>query len=705
MFQEALTFDDVILEPQYSEVLSRTKPNLDSKLPIYNTTFSLPIISSPMDTVTEVDMAVTMSRLGGLGLIHRYNTIQEQVGLVEGVVMRETRIGEHIHRGAAIGTAGDYLERAEALFDAGTHILCIDVAHGHHLLVKNAIRALREKFGNNVHIMAGNVATARGFADLAEWGADSIRVGIGGGCLTGETRILMSNGRYKNIKDIKVGDYVINSEGKKVKVSNVINSGFKKVMKTRNSLFYKKTFITPEHKIWQYNLNSIKDTTLASHGYKKSVGNKKPHWLNVGDCERRNVALMPKNISFDLQDTFNVDGLVPTYELGYVFGTFLGDGNAQSGEYYIPSRGRKQKQGRCCWYFGKEEKDIANKLSSCVLKALGEEAKIKEQKNTTNVYLFRKRFADLFAEFGKKTNKHLPEKFWCSNKEYLSGIYDGLMDSDGTTGIRYSFSNTSPELVELFNIIVYLLKGYFPNNLNRGKQIGGLKNCNVDNLSESFVSRELKCPERRQNEEYQFVKILEKEAVVIEMETFDIEVECPTHSFIANNMIVHNSICSTRLNTGHGIPNLSSIQACYEVFKGHGPALIIDGGIRGPGDIVKAMAAGADFVMCGSLLAGTDEAPGEVLNVDGKKVKEYRGMASREAQHAWRGTSSAAEGISTIVPYKGPVKPILEDLSALTKAGLSYSGARNIEDFREKAKFVKQSAASVAEAYTHILNR
>jgi IMP dehydrogenase len=352
MFQEALTFDDVILEPQYSEVQSRTHPDISRKLRGLDRNFWLPVISSPMDTVTEAEMVIAMGRAGGLGIIHRYNTIEEQVNICKRIV--ELEGDEFNDWGAAIGASSEFvgtnpvqfIERAEALYDAGTNIFCIDVAHGHHIFVKLAIKKLRDMFGSNIHIMAGNVATARGFADLAEWGADSIRVGIGGG-----------------------------------------------------------------------------------------------------------------------------------------------------------------------------------------------------------------------------------------------------------------------------------------------------------------------------------------------------------------------SICSTRLNTGHGIPNLSSIQACYEVFKGHGPALIIDGGIRGPGDIVKALAAGADFVMCGSLLAGTDEAPGEVLNVDGKKVKEYRGMASREAQHAWRGTSSAAEGISTIVPYKGPVKPVLEDLSALTKAGLSYSGARNIEDFREKAKFVKQSAASVAEAYTHILNR
>lgn len=342
MFQEALTFDDVILEPQYSEIGSRSDPDISSDLGRWGKVglrLSLPIIASPMDTVTEHKMANTIFKSGGLGIIHRYNTIDEQVNQFDMVY-------EECTAGVAIGASGDFMERAEALYGEGAQIFCIDVAHGHHILVKQAISALRDKFGSNIHIMAGNVATVFGFADLAEWGADSIRVGIGGG-----------------------------------------------------------------------------------------------------------------------------------------------------------------------------------------------------------------------------------------------------------------------------------------------------------------------------------------------------------------------SICSTRLNTGHGIPNLSSIMACYEVFKGKGPALIADGGIRGPGDIVKSLAAGADFVMCGSLLAGTDETPGEVLNVGGDKVKEYRGMASREAQNDWRGTSSSPEGIATIVPYKGSVEPILNDLSSLTRSGLSYSGARSIRELRQKAKFVRQSSASMREASTHILNR
>lgn len=171
------------------------------------------------------------------------------------------------------------------------------------------------------------------------------------------------------------------------------------------------------------------------------------------------------------------------------------------------------------------------------------------------------------------------------------------------------------------------------------------------------------------------------------------------------------SICSTRINTGHGLPNMSALFDCAEARKSHDygsnkPSIIIDGGIKTAGDMVKAFAAGADFVMCGSLFAGTDEAPGNLIqNSNGTLVKEYRGMASREAQMNWRGKSSSPEGIATFVNYKGSVNDILDDLIGNIKSGLSYSGARSIKELREKARFVLQSSAGMNESFTHILSR
>ncbi len=166
------------------------------------------------------------------------------------------------------------------------------------------------------------------------------------------------------------------------------------------------------------------------------------------------------------------------------------------------------------------------------------------------------------------------------------------------------------------------------------------------------------------------------------------------------------SICSTRLQTGHGIPTLQSIMDCSDADVRWEVSMIADGGIRTSGDIVKALAAGANFVMLGSLLAGTSQTPGNIMTgASGKKYKAYRGMASKEAQYDWRGRHSSNEGISTTVPYRGSVIEILHDLIGGIKSGLSYSGAKDIYELQAKAEFVLQTGAGQAESGTHILGR
>jgi IMP dehydrogenase len=122
--------------------------------------------------------------------------------------------------------------------------------------------------------------------------------------------------------------------------------------------------------------------------------------------------------------------------------------------------------------------------------------------------------------------------------------------------------------------------------------------------------------------------------------------------------------------------------------------------------MVKAFAAGADVVMCGSLFAGTFESPGEVMeDQTGRKWKIYRGMASKEAQIDWRGKYSSFEGVSSRVPYRGSVGEIVEDLCRGIKSGFSYSGARNLAEFQAKAKFIMQTSAGQSESSAHIMSR
>ena len=340
MYKQTIAFDDVLLQPQYSDITSRKEVSLSAPLDDLNK-LKIPIIASPMDTVSEWRMASSLSSMGGMAIIHRYNSIEEQADQVKNALA----VPDCTIIGAAVGVSGDFVERAVRCYEAGAKVICIDVAHGDHAMVKTAIASLREQLGMNIHIMAGNVATLEGFNRLADWGANSIRVGIGGG-----------------------------------------------------------------------------------------------------------------------------------------------------------------------------------------------------------------------------------------------------------------------------------------------------------------------------------------------------------------------SICSTRIQTGHGVPTLQSIIDCARTDRD--AILIADGGIKNSGDIVKALAAGADVVMLGSLLAGTDETPSETFrDRDGRCFKAYRGMASAEAQKAWRGKTCSLEGVSTTIPCKGSVKNVVEELLTGVRSGLSYSGARDISELQSKARFILQSHAASIESSTHILRR
>ena len=167
------------------------------------------------------------------------------------------------------------------------------------------------------------------------------------------------------------------------------------------------------------------------------------------------------------------------------------------------------------------------------------------------------------------------------------------------------------------------------------------------------------------------------------------------------------SICTTRIQTGHGIPTLQALIDCNERRKilRSDVLLIADGGIKNSGDIVKSLAAGADLVILGSLLSGTYESPGRVFRKDGKSFKKYAGMASKEAQLKGRGYYNSIEGVSTIVRFKGNVSKTIEELQTNIKSGLSYSGARNIKELQEVAIFVKQTTSSHGEGLPHILTR
>jgi len=172
------------------------------------------------------------------------------------------------------------------------------------------------------------------------------------------------------------------------------------------------------------------------------------------------------------------------------------------------------------------------------------------------------------------------------------------------------------------------------------------------------------------------------------------------------------SICTTRVVAGVGIPQFTAIKNCKEISKQSNIPVIADGGIKFSGDIVKAIGAGADCVMLGSLLAGTNESPGEIVIYQGRSYKAYRGMGSVEAMK--QGSSDryyqkdtlddeqlVPEGIVGRIPFRGTVQENIVQMIGGLKAGMGYIGAATINELKEKAKFVKISAAGLKESHVH----
>lgn len=855
------SFDDVLISPKFSDVQTRKDISLTTSLSKY-IKLNTPIISSPMDTVTEYKMAIEMALNGGLGIIHRFQSIDNQVEMVKkvkrhmcylieepytiqytatidelkilhekynvsgimvvnelnkfvgivskkdvalheliqdhkeyvneimtpihnviytnkydynnilklfnkhkiekipilnndftirGLVVLKNLLYFHVNKtiasldqngkllvGAAIGL-NNCIEHASKLVDAGVDVLCIDVANGYNIMVARAVSELKARFPN-LTIMAGNVCTKEGFEYLCKAGADCVRVGIGNGCFTEDTKVLMANGTYKNINKIEIGEYVINKYGKPVKVLNVINQGKKQVTKINTNNWHKDIFVTPDHKYWVGDLSTTSYKTIQSGGIAKLLDRKtlttpkksKYQWKHIGEIDSEKMfTLMPKKYEWLIPENFEIDlaeynkrGIIANntietygngrnickryvtsnYKLGYIFGTYLGDGHTQIDD-----------SGSCRWSFGLNEYDIANKVKDYIKELLDYECIINiKDKKVISVNCYNKCFTYLLNEFGEKTNKQLPSKYYCGNMDYIKGLYDGLIDSDGyieynnTGSVTKGFANTSEYLIELFNWCCINLNTSFCS-MKRKKTVGKLKNINVDNLKQPYYIKIH--TSNRYTKDYVYSKVLSTELYDTQ-ETWDIEVDCNTHSFIANNAIVHNSICSTRLQTGIGVCQFSALLECNEIAKKYNVAMISDGGHCGKvGNKFKAIAVGAKCVMLGRSLAGTTESPGEIIYKSGKRLKYYRGMASNYANLAKQeklgntklNTDFHVEGVEGEIEYKGSVKNELQQICNGMRSGMSYLGVYNIDELHNtKVEFTVLTSNGYKETLTRI---
>ena len=643
--------------------------------------------------------------------------------------------------GAAVGVGPDVMDRCEALMVAGVDALVVDTAHGHSRGVLDTVKEIKSRW--DVDVIAGNIATGEAVRALAANGADAVKAGIGPGCFAAGTRVLMADSTYKDIDDIVAGDRVINMHGEPVTVKKAWCTGVREVMAIRHTASAQTTIATPDHRFFVGDLTTTSAASVASEGYvgvlekKTRLGQSKLGWQEIGDVDRA-ALLAPRRVRFDLPETFTIDlrdfsvredalqryqtEIRSGYDLGYLFGVFLGDGHA-----FVNDNGRSEI-GRVSIYVGAGEPHIRDKVVATIERVTGVEPSLVRGGSVDHVHLYSLQWAHLLAQLGKRDEKHLPIEYRCTDPRYLEGLLDGLVDSDGYVGDdgRIGFQNTSRDLSELFGLVCLLVEGSFPEAALAAGTAGGLPDVDDLDCLPSYRSRLNKSHEKRHLPDHLVVKLLERTPLLGAIPVYDIEVDCPTHSFIADNVIVHNSICTTRVVAGVGVPQITAIVDCAEAADEVGIPVIADGGVQHTGDIAKALAAGASVVMLGSMFAGCDEAPGEVIVHQGERYKEYRGMGSMGAMgdrssaggpEAGKARSFSKdryfqgdvdevdklvpEGIEGRVAYKGAIAPLLHQFTGGLRAAMGYCGTPTIADLRTKAQFVRISGAGLRESHPH----
>ena len=630
---------------------------------------------------------------------------------------------------AAVGASAETVDRVAALVDRGVDVIVVDTAHGHARSVVDTLAKVKANF--DIEVVAGNVATGEAAEALIAAGADAVKVGIGPGCFAAGTRVLMADATYKNIEDVVAGDRVVNMHGQPVTVRRAWCTGVREVMPVRHTASARTTYATPDHRYFVGDLSTTSPSSLASRGYASVLAQptktkqSKLVWKEIG--EHTPIALLaPKTVQFELPASLRLDladfavrkqrqldrynrTIEDSYDLGYLFGTFLGDGSS------FIAQSRNSEIGRVSWYFGAHEAAIADKLVDTVERVTGVRPVLSRNASIITIHLYSLQWARLLAPFGKKDAKHLPAGYLTVNPNYQRGLLDGLLDSDGNVDGygRLCFRNTSPRLAELYAVLCLLVHGSFPNAAIERGSAGGLVGVDDSVCRDSYRSRLNVSHAKRHVAEYQVVKVLDRGEAGVAVPVYDIEVDDDSHSFIADNVIVHNSICTTRVVAGIGVPQITAIFECAEVAHKHGVPIVADGGVQFSGDIAKALAAGADTVMVGNALAGVDESPGDIVVQQGERYKEYRGMGSLGAMQGrsfskdryFQGSVESGklvpEGIEGRVPYKGPLAPVIHQFIGGLRQAMGYCGSRTVEELQQNARFIKISPASLRESHPH----
>lgn len=691
-------FDDVAIVQKKNVCKSRSGVKIESEI-VRGIRWSSPLIAANMKSVTNAEFCTKLDSLGALGILHRAFLEKDYLHEV-GELAKKCRI-------VAVSIGISDHDLLAKLVKRGANLITIDIAHAYCDATVDMCKHIRQNYPH-VKIIVGNTINVDMLNEI-DGLADALKVGCASGCFAAGTRILMANGTYKNIEDIERGDRIINMDGTPVQVKRTWKTGVKQVARYKNNSFYKDTFCTPDHKHWVGDLSSTSQKTIESRGFKplldqlsKTIPKQSKYkWLSIDSLDR-GVLLFPRKISFEMPDTFTIElqkrcggnwrtgykyktdsVLKPSYELGYIFGLFLGDGHSKTS--YNAKRG--SHTGSVNWSLGKNEATICSKLDACLWKVFQKRCNISNKRNMLICNLYYKPLADFLEQFGKRQDKHLPTDLLVNNPQYLRGILSGLIDSDGCVSHgRTSFTNTSSRLMELFNIIHFVINNSLPTN---GRPQKGISNL-IKNPQKAFHATCLVKPNRRITARYQIIKRLDYEKTQQSVDVYDIEIDCPTHSFVANNVIVHNSACETAMTAGCYEPQFSAVFKFRERAKQLGMPIISDGSIKRPADLVKAIGAGASSIMAGQIFARCPESAALTIESDGVKKRIYSGMASRDVQEEWRGHvhNDCPEGKTILLNTGEPVDKLISRYNGALRSGISYGGFDNIEDFQSGCEFL-----------------
>ena len=484
--------------------------------------------------------------------------------------------------GAAVGVGADALDRCEALVEAGVDVLIVDTAHGHSRGVLDTVKEVKSRW--NVEVVAGNIATAEAVRALVANGADAVKIGIGPGCFAAGTRVLMADSTYRDIDQIVAGDRVINRDGAPVTVKRAFSTGIRDVISVRHTASAAPTVATPT-------TGSSWGTSPPSRPPPSAAGVTRRHWRS------RPVSAPPRSSgrrsALSTEPCCSPPGRSSSSYRTRSRSTCATSRSASRSARplphdhsirirpRVPLRRLPRRRARLRRPFSqlrdrsgfdlRRRRRAPRSGQSDPDHRTGHRgpARCPPGGSVDHIHLYSLQWARLLAQFGKRSEKHLPVQYRCTDPEYLRGLFDGLVDSDGHVGAdgRIGFRNTSRELSELFGIVCLQVKGSLPETRPEPGSAGGLPGVADEDCLPSYKSRLNVSARKRHLPDQQVVKLLERKDLGVAVPVYDLEIDCPTHSFIADNVIVHNSICTTRVVAGVGVPQITAIADCADAAE------------------------------------------------------------------------------------------------------------------------------------------